>query len=163
MNSVSHLLATDAKQVFGDVSDAELRFLEKAPLGCDVECSPAANPLDAKDPLNNPAYAATWATDRNIRSALIRWVCIHHADRIDPKGIRIRAAQIIGTLDLCVRGVRIRKDAPCTAWLCTLAATRTPEPVQAILFFPQRQPCRPSSSVYHSFSRRLQERLMLTD
>ncbi len=60
---------------------------------------PSSNPAD---PGNDPAHADKWDVQRNVRAALIRWMC---ADRRaieleDPGGIRVMGARITGVLNL---------------------------------------------------------------
>ena len=54
------------------------------------------------DPSNDPAHADEWPTSRQIRAALIRWICVDHEARslIDPEGLRVVGARITGGLDL---------------------------------------------------------------
>jgi hypothetical protein len=56
----------------------------------------------ALDPSNDPSAAAEWSHDRDIRAALIRWLAVDHdaSARIDPTGIRILGARIIGPINL---------------------------------------------------------------
>jgi hypothetical protein len=67
--------------------------------GAIAVAGPSSNPAD---PGNDPAHADKWDVQRNVRAALIRWMC---ADRRaieleDPGGIRVMGARIIGGLDL---------------------------------------------------------------
>ena len=59
----------------------------------------SSNPAD---PSNDPAHADKLETQRNVRAALIRWMCAEHRamDLEDPKGIRVIGARITGSLDL---------------------------------------------------------------
>jgi hypothetical protein len=54
------------------------------------------------DPSNDPSGAAEWSHDRDIRAALIRWLAVDHgaSARIDPTGIRVLGARIVGPIDL---------------------------------------------------------------
>ena len=67
--------------------------------GAIAVAGPSSNPAD---PGNDPAHADEWDAQRNVRAALIRWMC---ADRRaieleDPGGIRVMGARITGALDL---------------------------------------------------------------
>jgi hypothetical protein len=67
--------------------------------GAIAVAGPSSNPAD---PGNDPAHADKWDAQRNVRAALIRWMC---ADRRaieleDPGGIRVMGARIAGALDL---------------------------------------------------------------
>lgn len=59
------------------------------------------------DPSNDPAHADEWPASRQIRSSLIRWICVDHEARnlIDPEGIRVIGARIAGGLDLSLVNV----------------------------------------------------------
>ena len=61
------------------------------------------------DPSNDPAHAGDWQTQRQIRASLIRWLCVDHEalGLIDPKGIRVMGARIMGGLDLSLVSVPI--------------------------------------------------------
>ena len=61
------------------------------------------------DPSNDPARADQWRASRQIRALLIRWLCVDHEalGLIDPKGIRVMGARIIGVLDLSLVTVPI--------------------------------------------------------
>ncbi len=59
----------------------------------------SANPAD---PSNDPAHADKWDVQRNIRAGLIRWMSVDpDAVRlIDPRGVRVVGAKIVGSLNL---------------------------------------------------------------
>jgi len=59
----------------------------------------SASPLD---PSNDPAHAAEWSHDRDIRADLIRWLAVDDSAsaRVDPGGVRVLGARIIGGLNL---------------------------------------------------------------
>src|SRR5271166_442927 len=61
------------------------------------------------DPSNDPAHAGDWQTQRQIRASLIRWLCVDHEvlGLLDPKGIRVMGARIMGGLDLSLVSVPI--------------------------------------------------------
>lgn len=84
---------------FGDLSAAELKLLEVAPKGEFAVCGRSD---DAADPANYPRNADNWGKDRQIRSGLIRWICRDPtaSDLVDPKGIQIIGARLVGVLDL---------------------------------------------------------------
>ena len=54
------------------------------------------------DPSNDPSGASEWSHDRDIRAALIRWLAVDHdaSARIDPTGIRVLGARIVGPINL---------------------------------------------------------------
>jgi hypothetical protein len=59
---------------------------------------PSSNPDDSS---NNPANASQWGPQREIRASLIRWMSVDPdaIRQIDPQGIRVLGAKIIGSLD----------------------------------------------------------------
>lgn len=67
--------------------------------GAIAVCGSSPNPAD---PTNDPKNASSWSAERNIRAALIEWLCLNpHADAlVYPKGTRIMGARIVGGLDL---------------------------------------------------------------
>src|SRR5260370_6728615 len=54
------------------------------------------------DPSNDPNGAAEWPHDRDIRAGLIRWLAVDHdaSAPIDPTGIRVLGARIVGPINL---------------------------------------------------------------
>ena len=76
---------------YADVSNADRGEFAVAGL--------SAIPLD---PSNDPSAAAEWSHDRDIRAALIRWLAVDHdaSARIDPTGIRVLGARIVGPINL---------------------------------------------------------------
>jgi len=54
------------------------------------------------DPSNDPSGAAQWSHDRDIRAGLIRWLAVDHdaSARIDPTGVRVLGARIVGSINL---------------------------------------------------------------
>jgi hypothetical protein len=89
-----------ARAKFGHLAEPELRLIRGAREGEVVECSPS--PQDPKAPDNDPGRAESWNEQHNIRAAIIRWLCVgaDAAGQIDPRGIWIHAARIVGNLDL---------------------------------------------------------------
>ena len=84
---------------FGNLSPAEVKLLAAVRRGELAVCGATA---DNADPANDPRKADNWPTDRDIRADLIRWLCVDHAakDLVDPKGIQVYGARIIGGVDL---------------------------------------------------------------
>jgi hypothetical protein len=62
----------------------------------------AGTSADPLDPSNDPGDADKWPHDRDVRAALLRWMCVdpEAVARIDPNGMRLIGARILGTLDL---------------------------------------------------------------
>jgi hypothetical protein len=54
------------------------------------------------DPSNDPADADKWGKEREVRAELIRWLCVDPRAnaQVDPQGIRLLGARIIGKLNL---------------------------------------------------------------
>jgi hypothetical protein len=91
------LLSVAERTFSPGLSSAERTLLAAIPVGEYAWCGPSH---DDKDPDNNPQNAHTWSKDRNIRSALIEWLCTKKTKGIPSRGIRIHAARITGALDL---------------------------------------------------------------
>ena len=93
-----------ASEQFGNLTAAERSLLwfsdaMNIDRGAIAVAGPSSNPAD---PGNDPAHVGEWDAQRNVRAALIRWMC---ADRRaieleDPGGIRVMGARITGGLDL---------------------------------------------------------------
>jgi hypothetical protein len=92
-----------ARAQFGELSVAEARLLKAAPQGVAAWCGPSHSD---DDPANDPSRAAEkpqgWGPDRQIQAELIRWICVDRGARtlVDPMGIGVHAAKIIGQLRL---------------------------------------------------------------
>jgi hypothetical protein len=104
-NSAAHGedLEARARGRFGRLSRAEERLVRAAPKDSAGEnfavCGPS---FDDKDLANDPASAYDWDSDREIRAELIRWLCVDEkaSKRVDPRGVRVYGAKIVGKLDL---------------------------------------------------------------
>src|SRR3984957_5531313 len=72
-----------------------------------AEFAIAGTSSNPDDPSNDPAHAEEWPASRQIRAALIRWICVDYEARnlIDPEGIRVVGARIAGGLDLSLVNV----------------------------------------------------------
>src|SRR5262245_19891557 len=81
-----------ARSGFGEWSEAEQRLLRGAAMGRVASCGPSPDDLD---PANDPAKVDAWGPERQIRSGLIRWLCIHReaASSVDPRGLQVRHAR----------------------------------------------------------------------
>jgi hypothetical protein len=88
-----------ARERFGDLTAAEILLIQAAFGASFAVCGPNDN--DA-DPHNDPGNANEWGESRQIRMELIRWLCVNRTtkDLIDPKGINVYGARLIGILDL---------------------------------------------------------------
>jgi len=89
---------------FHNLTRAERALLEFADIGnIDRGKFAIAGSSDQSlDPSNDPAHADEWSHDRDVRAILIRWLATNPEARIrvDPKGIRMLGARIVGPLDL---------------------------------------------------------------
>src|SRR5215831_16830523 len=54
------------------------------------------------DPSNDPAHADEWTHDRDVRADLIRWLAVENGANslVDPSGVRLLGARIVGPVDL---------------------------------------------------------------
>jgi hypothetical protein len=98
---------------FGNLTAAEQVLLNQAPIGdwakfgpkhsCD---DPQGTPTeeDDADPLNNPKVkeADNWGSGRQIRAALLAWLCTNEQARkhVHARGIQVHGADITGPLNL---------------------------------------------------------------
>ncbi len=108
-NAGASRLAALAATIFPNLTHAEVALLEHADVknvgrGEYAACGPSSNPDDSS---NNPANASQWGPQREIRASLIRWMSVDPdaIRQIDPQGIRVLGAKIVGSLDLS--GVRV--------------------------------------------------------
>ncbi len=88
-----------AQARFESLSESEIKMLHAAVTGTTAFCGPSQQDDDLG---NDPADSDTWSADRQVRSDLIRWLCIDQAARhcVDPRGIKLFGASIKGALDL---------------------------------------------------------------
>jgi len=93
-----------ARSNFTNLSKAELALLRfagasQAPGGGFAAAGPSSNP---DDPSNDPAHADEWSKDREVRAAVIWWLCADpEAVRyIKPQGLRLLGAKMVGGLNL---------------------------------------------------------------
>ena len=88
-----------AQEFFSDLTVAEQKLVETAPVGQFAVCGP--NSQDS-DPANSPRNADNWGNERQIRADLIRWICRDASAKelVDPKGIQVYGAKLTGVLDL---------------------------------------------------------------
>jgi len=96
----NQLVALDlARKQFGNLSHAELRLLRDAPRGKVAICGPSNDENDSSYDARNSDH---WGPEREIRAEIIRWLCIdvHTRELVDPKGIWVFGAKIVGQLDL---------------------------------------------------------------
>src|SRR5215469_2081076 len=89
---------------FANLTKAELALLRfpganQAPGDAFAAAGPSSNP---DDPSNDPAHADEWSKDREVRAAVIWWLCADpEAVRyIKPQGLRLLGAKMVGGLNL---------------------------------------------------------------
>jgi len=97
-------LVTLASAKFPQLTRAERAMLDYADVNNvgRSEIAVAGSSANPSDPSNDPARVNKWDEQRNVRAALIRWMAVDPAVNriIDPVGIRVLGARIIGRLDL---------------------------------------------------------------
>jgi len=106
-----------ARAKFKDLTIAELKLLSAAALGILADCGePNAPPGSVA---NDPAQAASWNGQREIRAAIIQWICVDSEAKakVDARGIQVRLARISGELDLSFA----RVDFPLAFIRCGMA------------------------------------------
>jgi sRNA-binding regulator protein Hfq len=88
-----------AEARFPDLSAPEKKLLGAAAQGDWAQYGPNYDP---EDPSNDPSKADAWGSDRSLRAAVVRWLCVDRDAKgcVDPKGIQVHAAKITGPLDL---------------------------------------------------------------
>ncbi len=87
-----------ARLRFGALGKSEVRLLRAAVKGGEAVCV-----LDKENALEcDPSGAMSWGADRHVRAGLIRWLCAdpRARTRVDPGGIQLFGAKILGDLDL---------------------------------------------------------------
>jgi hypothetical protein len=84
---------------FSGLTVAEIKVLRAVAAGETAICSP--NRL-INDPRNDPVSYESWGDDRQINAKILRWICTDSLAKllIDPFGIHVYAARILGQLDL---------------------------------------------------------------
>jgi hypothetical protein len=104
----SRLVALAARK-FPNLSNAERAMLWFSDIdNVDrAEFAIAGTSSNPDDSSNDPAHADEWPASRQIRASLIRWICVDYESRslIDPEGIRVVGARIVGGLDLSLVNV----------------------------------------------------------
>ena len=84
----------------GDLSPVEQKVLRALTRG---EWAVCGSTDDDKDPNNDPSKAdQSWGSERTVRAKFIRWLCVNPVAKecVDPMGVIIYGAKIIGTLNL---------------------------------------------------------------
>ena len=90
-------LETLARGQFTNLTAAEIKICHAASNGELAFCGPSD---DQDHPTNDPSKAGQWGTERHIRADLIRWLCVTAKEQVDPSGIQIFGARIVGALHL---------------------------------------------------------------
>jgi hypothetical protein len=102
LSKKSAILARMAKDEFGlswQPTQAELKLFASLPTENPAVCGPNDSDDDSD---NNPEQSDKWHPQRSINAKLIRWLCVDRQarDLVDPSGIKIYGAKIIGKLNL---------------------------------------------------------------
>ncbi len=81
------------------LSEAEEKLVRTAPTGEGAVCGPDVSP---DDPAYDPSKAEKWGPERQIRAALIRWLCVDRRAKelVDPRGIQVIGASVSDSIDL---------------------------------------------------------------
>lgn len=90
-------LETLARAHFTNLTAAEVEICRAASNGELALCAPSD---DQNHPTNDPSKAGQWGTGRHIRADIIRWLCVTAKEQVDPSGIQIFGARIVGPLHL---------------------------------------------------------------
>ncbi len=114
--SKADLLERMAREKFGNLSRAELLLVRSAP---QRELQWAGPRDDPDDPTNDPLHAQSWGPERTIRAPLLAWLGSDPAAAplVHPSGAGIKAARIVGPLDLSYLTVPF----PLTLVRCSIA------------------------------------------
>jgi hypothetical protein len=92
-----------ASAKFGDLTHCEQLMLLAATTNAFPAHAPSCGPSPKfEDPSNDPANAAEWDHQREIRADLIRWLFVDReaAQLVGPIGVRAMGARVVGTLDM---------------------------------------------------------------
>lgn len=90
-------LETLARARFTNLTVAEVKICQAASNGELAYCGLTD---DQNHPTNDPSKASQWGGDRDIRAELIRWQCVTVKEHVDPSGIQVFGARIVGDLHL---------------------------------------------------------------
>jgi hypothetical protein len=87
-----------ARAKFGSLSEAEENLVRAVPLGKIANCAPRA----ATGKAITSDSCEEWGPQRQVRAGLIRWLCVDASAKslIDPLGIQLWGAAVVGWLDL---------------------------------------------------------------
>jgi hypothetical protein len=101
------------------LSKCEERVVQHASDGTKADCSNLGGGNDPAEADGTPNAAADkWPGTRNIRADLIRWLLVDReaSKRVDPHGVLIQGARIVGLLDLSFTN----SPVPLALWGCRL-------------------------------------------
>jgi hypothetical protein len=92
-------LETAATSRFGLLREAERRLLLTVPTG---EWTFAGQSEDLAAAENDPQHAESWGEEREVRIALLRWLCVDPSARatVSPEGVRLAGARFDNRLIL---------------------------------------------------------------
>jgi hypothetical protein len=112
-------LAELALRTFPDLTESELRLLCAATTGESANCRLLPDSPTAAS-LNDPDFADSWPSSREIRAALIRWLCTNRdaVTFVDARGLMVLGAKITGELDLSFTSIAF----PVLLFRCRLIA-----------------------------------------
>ncbi len=90
-------LETLAQARFTNLTAAEAKICRAASNGELAFCGTSEDPNHAT---NDPSKASQWGTERHVRADLVRWLCVTAKEQVDPSGIQVFGARIVGALHL---------------------------------------------------------------
>lgn len=105
-----------ARVRFPKLTKSELELIRSAPReGAVAFCGPSTRD---DDPQNDSSQADAWGREREISADVIRWILADRraTDCVDPQGLRIHGAKIVGQLYLS----HIAVPFPLCIWHCAL-------------------------------------------
>ena len=88
-----------ARGCFKDLTSAEMELVRAASRGELAVCGVSE---DLSDPTNDPDKADEWGNERNVRAALLAWLCLDRraSNLVHAKGIKLIGAKIADEIDL---------------------------------------------------------------
>src|SRR5215469_5307194 len=105
-----------ARARFPNLTKSELRLMRSVQRPGEVAfCGPSSSD---DDPQNNPSQSDAWGREREISSDVVRWILVDRRarDLVDPQGLRVHGAKIVGQLYLS----HVAVSFPLCFWQCAL-------------------------------------------
>jgi len=86
-----------ARVRFADLTAAEVKICHAASNGELAFCGTSE---DQNHATNDPSKSSQWGAERHVRADLVRWLCVAAKEQVDPSGIQVFGARIVGVLHL---------------------------------------------------------------